>query len=721
MASDTPVDANITRTVPPSMRKEILRSLIPIATCAANAQIDAFAIRLTDALFTFSDQCNDAKDANLTFNAANLLKKNVYAFYYLASAHVEEALKEELLGAEHLSPLKKRETFDDKLSLVSYQEMDNKVVLGNIGRPIEAANSELLTVLCRRLSVVLGRSELSMSQNPFRPEVFVSAIHDAWREFDPTSESHDLILPLLKPFVFIDLAPILEAVNTALVERGVVPEMGGYQIKKTNEEQTAAKKDKLSDSEITEQLTRLFGGMEAQGGVASGDVQNQLLQATAASNQLLGYLAGVQKSMFTQPQAGPGAVDMLSPALWQNIKAQAPQGALTRVDEKTIDLLTKIFDVVFNDKNIPAEIKGLIGYLQVPVLKAALTDKNFFFKDDHPARRLIDVISKSGLGLDQSKGQDDPLYQKMKHVVDRVQADSEAESTVFTDVVSDLESYINDDEAATTTAISTPITKALQQEKLGRASKSAKGQVSYRIGSGEVVAFLETFLEAKWVPVLTIAYSLEEEKPEVVENAVKTMDDLIWSVKPKITLDERKELISKLPTILASLNKWLNIIKWDDADRLQFFAELAECHASIVRAPLAISKERQLEIAVEVAKQAAERRLEKRAKALPEPVPDQADNDVTTLVRGMWLDYTVAAGDVKRVKLAWVSPMRSLYIFTTRGKEETFSVSAEELAQCFREKRAQTVLADGVIDRALSEALQSVGANDPKFHNLSAA
>jgi hypothetical protein len=62
-------------------------------------------------------------------------------------------------------------------------------------------------------------------------------------------------------------------------------------------------------------------------------------------------------------------------------------------------------------------------------------------------------------------------------------------------------------------------------------------------------------------------------------------DDLIWSVKPKATQEQRKALIGKLPRLLSTLNKWLDAIKWQDADRLQFFARLAECHASIVRAP----------------------------------------------------------------------------------------------------------------------------------------
>ena len=51
--------------------------------------------------------------------------------------------------------------------------------------------------------------------------------------------------------------------------------------------------------------------------------------------------------------------------------------------------------------------------------------------------------------------------------------------------------------------------------------------------------------------------------------------------------------------------------------------------------------------------------------------------------------------------------MRSLYIFTTGDKEKTFQVTAEELEQTFREKRAKILVLDRVVDRALTEALEN--------------
>jgi hypothetical protein len=710
----------IANSVSTSRRNEILQSLVPVAAGEINGQLDAFIIRITDSLFAISEQNSDPKIANLTFNSANLLKKNAYAFYYILAGRIEEAIRKELQACENSSPLAQVKS-EDGLSLVSFEEMESKVALGNVCRSIEAANTKLLTAVGARLGALFNREEFPISQNPFRPEVFVNTVNQSWREFNPDTESHSILMPLLTPELLFDLAPVLQAMNEALIGRGIQTDAAdSYRIKKSNSSQESSKK-----AAVNERLKRMFdpdGDMAAMGqDGAAGGLPGQFLQATAASNQLLGFLAGMQKSIFDNQLAVGSMADSLTTAALTNIKSQAPQGALRKVDEQTIDLLTKIFEVVLHDQNIPTEIKSLIGFLQVPILKASLIDKDFFFKDDHPARRLIDILSKSSLGWDQKKGMEDPLYQTMKRNVVRVQKEYDQQVSVFSDVVSDLEAYINQEESAAAEALATPINEAMRQEKVIVATKSAQHDVAMRVGTGEVVAFVETFLENKWVSVLTIAYSVKDEKPQALESAIKTMDDLIWSVKPKITAEQRKELVAKLPGLLATLNKWLNIVKLDDAERLRFFAELAECHASIVRAPIEMSPQRQLELSMEAAKKAAERRLEIRAKQAPEPEPDEFVDTVENLERGMWLEFTPKDGAATRYKLAWVSPMRSLYIFSTGDKKEAFSLSAEKLAQTFRENGVRHVLLSGLVNRALEQALDTEGANDPEMETKTAA
>jgi len=465
---------------------------------------------------------------------------------------------------------------------------------------------------------------------------------------------------------------------------------------------------------------------QLQRGVPSGAV---FASAEGAAAPAVGLAPGFATGPM---QAGGGAMPapgfasgapMGNVFLLPQIKEQAPAGSLTRADEGTIDLLSAVFDTVFRDSSISPEIRDLIRFLQIPVLKAALVDKNFFFQEAHPARRMIDLLSR--MGWEQHKDPDDPLYKAMQRSVEKVSQDHEEELSVFTEAVNELEASIKAEEAAAAAAMAEPIAKALKQEKMSVAAKSAKDAVALRIGTGEVVAIVEAFLENKWVSVLTIAYSVEEEKPGAVNNATQTMDDLIWSVRPKITQDERKKLISKLPTLLSTLNKWLDVIKWQEADRLQFFAELAECHASIVRAPIEMSPERQVEIAMEVARKDAERRMQLQAvaevKAEEAPPPDDdAAIEVDSLARGMWLEFDQPDGGKRKVKLAWISPLKTLYIFSTTGRQEAFSITGDAMAQQFRDGTVRLIRTEGVVAAALSVAMSGGVAVNDEQHDVPA-
>jgi uncharacterized membrane protein len=68
-------------------------------------------------------------------------------------------------------------------------------------------------------------------------------------------------------------------------------------------------------------------------------------------------------------------------------------------------------------------------------------------------------------------------------------------------------------------------------------------------------------------------------------------------------------------------------------------------------------------------------------------------------------------GAGRKVKLAWISPRRTLYI-STAARQEAFSMSGDELASRFREGNASVVRAEGVVTVALSEALARSADND---------
>lgn len=684
----------------------LMEALISVAMTTLVAQFDAFSGRLLNGLIGASKIPGDIKRANLYFEAANLLKNNQYAFFHLAVARIRADYQHEVNALVHDNSAKPLRD-DNDLGLVPLDVMDYRVAIGNLARPFNTKQADQLGALQLRLAVVLGREKISLAENPFRPQLLVSSIYAAWKEFHPDSQAHPLILALLEPSLFFDLSMIFRGLNEALIEQEILPDLGSNYRSGKFEGNPGATTREAEAAAVRQKFKALFAPQAVGTSVqqipdhaGAQDHQDRVSHArkVAASKRLRHYLATL-----------PGGAETGTAGLTlQYIRQQIPAGALNRVDETTIDLLVEVFDSVFQNPHIPLPIKDLIGDLQVPVLRAALADEEFFYQETHPARQLIELLSWSGIGWDQSRGVTDPRYQTIKRTIDRVQQPCSSGKTCieFARAVSDLQSYLLEEEESTTGALEAPISKALHVEKMCHATASAKQDISVRIGTGELVPFVETFLENRWLQVMTLAHSIAEEKPDVLHSAIKTMDDLLWSVKPKLSPDHRKELITRLPSILAMLNKWLNVIKWDDAEREKFFADLAECHASLVRAPLDLSPARQLEIALEAARTAAERRTQIVAKAIPEPEPDEYAAEVHSLQRGTWLAFEQPDGSALRVKLAWTSPRRTLYIFSNGQREEAFSLSDEQLADHLREGTAELLQIDGLFDRAMAKAMQ---------------
>lgn len=797
-----------------------LDSLVELAIKQLNEGLTELCARLSAAFLEVDDPALDAAAVYHRVRAGNLLKTQSYAWIHLASAAIAANLRKEAQALRPQALPSAAATSADALSLVPMEEMDLSVTFATLSRPFEAGCAEALATLNVRLGFLLERDTLRVGQNPFRPDLVLLSLHQAWCEFAPDADAHALFAPLLRPSVAIDFAPLYEALNGALEATSGQ----ALRIRKTDNAARAKAERASSKAALAKQLrqflaggddfdgdlplipdlpampqgkggwrpsgadgfhgepasvsasapaplvasthdARQHGGPVGQGhhagphGVAAGAAPSahgaQAVHfvpapvsefgavgpmhaqtdgghhghhghhaASAPMNPMHGAMQGGQHGSLLDLLARlPGLPS--APAMTQSGSAEAgpaqnvfylprlkqamPAGALNRGDATTLDLLSRIFDTVYLDDSIPQPTRELIQYLQAPVLKAALLDKEFFYQEAHPARRMIDLMSRMGW---EQRGPADPLFQAMQRGVEKVGSDPEANVAVFAEAVAELENSLAAEEHSSAQSMAAPIAAALKQEKVSAATKSARTAVALRVGHGELATVVEAFLQRKWTSVLTIAYSVETEKPGAVGSATRTMDDLIWSVKPKITVEQRKQLIARLPSLLTTLNKWLDIIKWQDAERLQFFADLAECHASIVRAPIDLSPERQLEVALEAAQQDAVRRVEKEQAlaAAEQAAAEQAELDpvqveIDGLERSMWLEFADAGGAPRTVKLAWISPLRTLFIFSTAARKEAFSLSVDKLAAAWRDGRARVVRQDGMVAQALAQAL----------------
>jgi len=697
-------------------RMSILQRLLAIALDLAVAELDAFSGRLSDAFLKHASQTVRISEAEVGRNAFARLKSDRPEFSRIVTERLGHLLHEEIASLDKDRDATS-DTSDEDLSLVTFDEMESKVMLANVCQLIDEHHAELLAALTLRLARLLDRDDLTLAQNPFRPALLLQAIDDAWCTFDAAPESRALLLRLLRPDVVPQLQPVLRALNDALIDSGIeLRAKARPRGTNATPRSQPPPSDKHGETRAPSPYHKLQHWLMAVGKAEIGGDHRRAVPrdlpsrigGTTIAPALYGYLSERQKQL---PRAGasPDADDIRAGGtILREIKDLAPQGSFSVFDENTLELLARIFDYIYVEQNIPPDFKKLINRLQIPILKAALIDHNFFFRETHPARRLVEHLARSGMVWDQGKGHDDPLYQMAEQIVERVQREFEQQIALFSDVVSDLEAFLELEGQSLETDLSEPIARAMRQERLGQARLSAEEDVARQIATGEVAGFVESFLENQWTRVLTLAHSVKETKPDALVQARKTMDDLIWSVKPKSSPEQRKALVARLPALLSMINAWLNAIKWDEPERVLFFSHLVERHAAMARVQLELSPRRQVELAVNVAQRASERRMSMRVQQTEQQPQDEFARQVNDLVCGQWIAFSRANGERTKFKLAWISPQRGQFILTTRQGHESFSFGAGELAQTLRDHSAEIVSTVSVIDRALAAALDEI-------------
>jgi hypothetical protein len=400
-----------------------------------------------------------------------------------------------------------------------------------------------------------------------------------------------------------------------------------------------------------------------------------------------------------------------------------------QLESMTIEMVAMLFDFVFETKDLPDGIKALLARLQIPVLKAAMLDGAFFAKKSHPSRLLVNALAQAGLGWSPAMGQDDPLYRKIEKIVHRILDGFSDDLAIFDEVREELEAFLAEEEKAAEANIATSAEEITRRDRLQIATSVARAEIERRVETYPNPSFLAQFLRQRWLGALEHAYLAEGEDGEQWAAGVTTLEDLVWSVQPKKTPEDRKHLVALLPSLLKRLAAGAPPAQWAAGEREAFMANLVEAHAAAVKPSLAsvasptaaVAEAARAEAVVAKASgnTAAAARAEALAQAMAPAEPATPDAGMSVIEdefleiarsmdRGMWVEFEDADGQLSFSKLAWISPLRGTYLFTNRQGQKALSLTADELAEQFRGNRARLVEAEPLIDRALTSVIHEL-------------
>lgn len=657
------------------------------------------------------------------------------------------------------------------MALLDVDEIERHLLVDRVAQRFNNRYEAPLKALTVSMGALMRQDEFSLVDNPLRPASLIRAFLIAWHNsaFDPAA-SEDFV-SVLEPQCSIDWTPLYTDLTAMLVRAGFAAK-SVHRIKRTagggsgGGAGDSASAPLTGDPGMASGHGSGFAGLQSQpGGSGGGETggaplqggDGQGMQGMARSiahrarqflqklgfgaadggsagvgdgvgasggglgaacvqpsvdPELMGFLGGLQSGAGSSrfPEWARGQ-DIAGQNVLRQMREREEVQRATEIDRGTVDALAEVFDYVFADKSIPLQLRFVIGRLQIPVLKAALIDRDFFLSGEHPARRLVDALAAAAVGWAPESGETDPLYQQIDGTVRRVLAEFEADLALFRALLAELEAFLQANQQQAQVRIE-PAANAEQSKEAREAALSHADKVVHQCIHALPIdqplpPFLLPFLTTQWREVLAQAWLLVDSEPARWDRAVKTMDDVIWSARSRLRPEERSRLMALLPDLVPRLDASLDAIGWKGQARDEFTKRLIDCHMKAIRVPKAgvvpvDSGPGELE--TQVGREAIQA-LGKRLAPAPVNAPDAFDAIAQGLERGMWFDFEHEADQLRRYRLGWISPQRSRMLFTNRDGFEAFVRSQQEVAAMLRESRLTIIDQQPIVARALDQIM----------------
>ncbi|HEY8908429.1 MAG TPA: DUF1631 family protein [Rhodoferax sp.] len=228
-------------------------------------------------------------------------------------------------------------------------------------------------------------------------------------------------------------------------------------------------------------------------------------------------------------------------------------------EKAIIELVALMFQSILQEDRIPPGARVWFARLQMPVLRIALADPDFFNKLDHPARQLIDHMGSCVLGFDSSGIRTEDLVTEIKRVVQVVEQYPETGDRVYKRVYEEFQQFLKKHLAK----------KPSAQKVLGVAEQLEQKEtlaIQYTIELRDqlkdmpVREEIRSFLFKVWAEVLAVSTVRQGKQHEETLRLKKTATDLIWAASAKPNRADRSKVISGLSSLLHSLRDGMNML-----------------------------------------------------------------------------------------------------------------------------------------------------------------
>jgi hypothetical protein len=373
-------------------------------------------------------------------------------------------------------------------------------------------------------------------------------------------------------------------------------------------------------------------------------------------------------------------------------------------ERTTADVVALLFEYIARDASIPDELRPPFARLEIPILKAALLDPTFFQDSRTPARHLLDHLAAASIGAPNDPAYCAALQALSSRLAGWIAERFEIDVGMFTPAVQQVQQLADEERRRTAAKLAPEIAAATAAEKDESDRGHVRALIRDRLAGGAVPIAVRGFAETTWTDYLTMLRKQHGEHSVIANEAVQTLDDLLWSVMAKERTGQKARLAKMIPALVGGLRKGSAAVAVPQERVKSFLDALYQLHIVAIKP--------KPDEAAAPADSTAEpgRAATQDAPQAPSVLSGSIHDFVSEIVIGTWLTFRTDAGPVN-ARLAWTGALRMRYIFASRSGLHIFVQTPEELAHAFASGTVSLLLEPvALFDRAVSFALNTLAA-----------
>ena len=306
------------------------------------------------------------------------------------------------------------------------------------------------------------------------------------------------------------------------------------------------------------QLKRLLVGSSAEG---SFDTEVHALPSPA-----LAAAMAYQPRPAAEHLSGDTIQEDFTPAGVSNVAlelrrttSELKQKAETKNEKAIIEIVALMFQSILQEDRIPPGVRVWFARLQMPVLRVALADPDFFSTLNHPARLLIDRMGSCVMGFDNNSANSGVLQAEIKRIVQVVEQYPETGKRVYQLVYDEFQKFLS--KFLTGSDVAQKVVSVAQQvEQKETLTIQYTIEMRNMLKDVPVRDEIREFLFKVWAEVLAVSAVRRGPRHTDTLELKKSATDLVWAASAKSNRAERTQVIQDLPQILQKLRAGMNLL-----------------------------------------------------------------------------------------------------------------------------------------------------------------